>query len=316
MPSTFIRRFSVAVGEAVDLARVCSRRTRTRSASVTYGGTNTWAAAAPARARRARRSRGRRGSSRDGVAQEAHAEGHVAVLVALHQAEALAEARVQSVLEHVVADQRLAGHGQEALDDHVVGRDALHEQLEVVRASPGCGAATSRRPSSNTSRHGDSSICSTSRMPAAEVVGVERHHLGAEAVEEGGVARLVHELGGEEQLDLAGGRRLQERREVGRHALLADVERAEAPDRVLLRLARASPATARGRPRSRARARASSGAPRARTAGGSRAGRRRRGRPRARTGRRARSWRRRCFASRFSSASSRPRARRSSGRAA
>src|SRR5205085_11598835 len=41
-----------------------------------------------------------------------------------------------------------------------------------------------------------------------------------------------------ERLDLAAGRRGHERDEVGRHALLADVEGAEAPGRVDLRLAR------------------------------------------------------------------------------
>ena len=98
--------------------------------------------------------------------------------------------------------------------------------------------ATSRSPSSNTARQGEVSRLLHLAHPAAQVVGRERHHLGAEAVEEGGVARLVHELGGEEQLDLAAGGGLQERREVGRHALLPHVERAEAPDRVLLRRGR------------------------------------------------------------------------------
>ena len=41
--------------------------------------------------------------------------------------------------------------------------------------------------------------------PAPQVVCRQRHHLTAEAVEERGVARLVHELRGEEQLHLAAG---------------------------------------------------------------------------------------------------------------
>ena len=41
--------------------------------------------------------------------------------------------------------------------------------------------------------------------PAADVVGPERHHLRHEAVEEGGVARLVDQLGREEDLRLAAG---------------------------------------------------------------------------------------------------------------
>ena len=95
--------------------------------------------------------------------------------------------------------------------------------------------ATSRRPSSKTSRHGDSSELLHLAHAPAQVVGRQRHDLGAEAVEERRVAGLVHELGGEEELDLAAGRGEQERRQVGGDALLADVEGAERPDRALLR---------------------------------------------------------------------------------
>ena len=95
--------------------------------------------------------------------------------------------------------------------------------------------ATSRSPSSKTSRQGLVRRRLHLAHAPAQVVRAERHHLGAEAVEEGGVARLVDELGGQEQLDLAAGRGQQERRQVRGHALLADVERAEAPDHALLR---------------------------------------------------------------------------------
>ena len=43
-----------------------------------------------------------------------------------------AEARVQVVVLHVLEDQPLAGHREHALDDQVVGADALDEQVEVV----------------------------------------------------------------------------------------------------------------------------------------------------------------------------------------
>ena len=97
----------------------------------------------------------------------------------------------------------LAGHREHSLDHHVVGDDALDEQVEVV--GPGldllarCRAAGRRTPSAMPA----ACISSISREPAADVLGLERHHLGHEAVEEGGVARLVDELRGEEDLDLA-----------------------------------------------------------------------------------------------------------------
>ena len=72
----------------------------------------------------------------DRVEQEAHAKGDVAVFVAFDEAEALAEAREDAVTEHVVADQGLTGHGQEALHDQVVGRHALDEQRRGRPAWP------------------------------------------------------------------------------------------------------------------------------------------------------------------------------------
>src|SRR5687767_5229886 len=91
--------------------------------------------------------------------------------------------------------------------------------------------AVSRRPPSNVSCQAGIMVSELAH-PAAKVVGGQGHDLAAEAVEERGVPRLVHELGGEEQLDLAARRRQQERSEVRGDALLPDVERPEAPSRV------------------------------------------------------------------------------------
>ena len=109
--------------------------------------------------------------------------------------------------------------------------------------------------------------------PAAQVVGLERQHLGAEAVEEGGVAGLVRRAGWPG--------RSRPRRSAPR-AGTARGRRSRAPRRSRTSRATRSgspaprpawPASARGRPRSRARAPSSSGAPRARRARRSRAAR-------------------------------------------
>jgi hypothetical protein len=148
------------------------------------------------------------------------------VLVALDEPEALAEAGVEPVLQHVLADQRLARHGQEPLDHHVVDGDALHEEAEVVRL----GLDPVRHVAQPVVEHvveGAGQRPLDLAHPPAQVLRGQAHDLGAEPVEEGGVAGLVHQLGGKEQLDLPAWGGLQERREVGGHPLLADVERAE-----------------------------------------------------------------------------------------
>ena len=119
----------------------------------------------------------------------------------------------------------------------MVGGDPLDEQVEVVGLRLDAPGHVAQAVVEDLAPRREQDLLDLAH-PAAEVVRREAHHLGAEAVEEGGVARLVHELRGQEQLDLAGGSRLQEGREVGGHALLADVEGAEAPDRGLLGLAR------------------------------------------------------------------------------
>ena len=126
------------------------------------------------------------------------------MLVALHQPEALNEAGVHAVLVEELADELLAGHGQEALDHHVVGRDPLHEQVEVV----GARLQLLGRLAQAVVEHlapGRLEPLLHLLHARAEGLALERHHLGAEAVEERGVAGLVHQLGGQEHLDLAGG---------------------------------------------------------------------------------------------------------------
>ena len=66
------------------------------------------------------------------VAQEARAEGDVAVLVAGDVREALHEGRQRPLLLVVVDDEVLAGEGEHPLDDHVVDRHELDRALEVL----------------------------------------------------------------------------------------------------------------------------------------------------------------------------------------
>ena len=68
------------------------------------------------------------------LAQEAGAEGDVAVLVARDVREALDEARQRPLALVVVDDEVLAGEREHPLDHHVVDRDRLDERLERPRA--------------------------------------------------------------------------------------------------------------------------------------------------------------------------------------
>ena len=63
------------------------------------------------------------------------------------------------------------------------------------------------------------------REPVVEVVGLEHADLAVEAVEEGDVARLVGDLGAEEDAHLLVGRGAHHRAELRGDALLADEER-------------------------------------------------------------------------------------------
>ena len=97
---------------------------------------------------------------------------------------------------------------------------------------------TSRSPSSNTSRQGESRIFSTSRIRPLKS-SADRHITSAPKRSKNAAWRASSTSCVARNSSISPrGRRQQERREVGRHALLADVERAEAPDRGLLRLAR------------------------------------------------------------------------------
>src|SRR3954451_12969634 len=173
----------------------------------------------------------------DHVLEEANAERDVAVLVLLDQPEPLLEARVRRVVLHVLEDEALARHGEHALDDQVVGRDPLDEQLEVLRVRLDAVGDLAQAAVEDVEPGALHALLELHKAPA-QVVRIQSHHLGAEAVEEDGVARLVDELRCEEGLDLPARRGQEERGEVGGHALLAYVERAEAPGRVLLRLGR------------------------------------------------------------------------------
>ena len=170
------------------------------------------------------------------VLQEADAEGDVAVLVLLDQAEALVEARVEVVVRGVLDDDPLARHRQHPLGDHVVGDDALDEELEVVGLVLDPVGDLAQRVVEEEVPRTEHPVLDLVQ-PLAEVAGLEPHHLGHPAVEEDGVAHLVDELGREEGLDLPARRGEQERRQVGGDPLLADVEAAEAEGGVRLRLA-------------------------------------------------------------------------------
>ena len=102
---------------------------------------------------------------------------------------------------------------------------------------------------------------------------VRAEHLAVEAVEEDAVARLVGDLGGEEDPLVVGRRGDRERQQLGRHPLLAEEERGEAPLHVAALLVgpdrRSS--TPRRRARSRSSPSSSPGSPSARSACGRRA---------------------------------------------
>ena len=159
--------------------------------------------------------------------------------------------------------------------------------------SSGCAWIRGRRRAAR--RRTRRSRASASARPARASARAGRRrssaeHLGGEAVEERGVARLVDELGGQEDLDLAARRGAQERRQVGGHPLLADRERRRATRSGPPAPRRASPPSAPGRRRSRSRAPSSSGAPRARRARRSRAARPGRSPPRGAIPRCRRGW--------------------------
>ncbi len=139
----------------------------------------------------------------------------------------------------VLEDQALPGHRQDPLGDHVVGDDALDEQLQVVGLGlDPVGDVAQRVVEEEVPGADVEQLLLDLADAGAQVVRVERHHLGHPAVEEDGVAHLVDELGREEGLDLAVRRGQQERGQVGGDALLADVEAAEAEGRLQLRLGR------------------------------------------------------------------------------
>ena len=131
------------------------------------------------------------------LAQEARAEGHVPVLVAGDLVEALAEAGQGAHLLVVLEDEVLPGEGEHPLDDHVVERDRLHQQLEVLRAARQAVHAALQHLVEELVELGVHVLARLGE-PALERVRLEDAHLVVEAVEEAHVARLVGDLRAEE----------------------------------------------------------------------------------------------------------------------
>src|SRR5581483_4057653 len=161
------------------------------------------------------------------LAQRLDAEADVALLVAGDVPHSLAERRHRARLREVVLVEVLAGLGQGRLDDHVIERDRLGEL--------GQGAVARQLLA-----HAVEPVEDVAVAPAVVAAGVlegvgdaavHARDLLEEAVEEDGVARLVHLLGGEEILLLLARGRLDVGREVVGDRVLAVEEHRVGPER-------------------------------------------------------------------------------------
>src|SRR3954470_860157 len=161
------------------------------------------------------------------VAQEARAEGDVAMLVAGHVGEARNEAGQRAGPLVEVDDEVLAGERQHPLGDHVVDRDRLDERLAVLRLD---GQAVHPAVEHLVEERVELRVEVLARLLQAllQTLGFEYADLAVEAVEEGDVARLVGDLGAQEDAHVLVGDGAHDRPELRRHALLADEERAQA----------------------------------------------------------------------------------------
>src|SRR5438093_5761499 len=161
------------------------------------------------------------------VAQEARAEGDVAVLVACHVGEPRDERRQRPHPLVVVDDEVLAGQGERALDDHVVQRDRLDQALVVLGLD---GQAVDALVQDLVEEHLEVvvEVLGGGLKALAQPLGLVDADLAVEAVEERDVARLVGDLRRQEDPHVLIGDRAHERAQLGGDALLADEEGAQA----------------------------------------------------------------------------------------
>ena len=159
------------------------------------------------------------------------------MLVARDVREAVHEAGQRAGPLVEVDDEVLAGQGQHPLGDHVVDRDRLDERLAVLGLDRQAVDAAVQHLVEERVELGVEVLAGLLQA-RLQAVGLEHADLAVEAVEEGDVARLVGDLGAEEDAHVLVGDRAHDRPELGGHALLADEERAQPvhPRHALLRV--------------------------------------------------------------------------------
>ena len=154
----------------------------------------------------------------------------MARLVARDGSEAAIEAAIrEALLAHGLQLKALSGERDGRLDDDVIQGHALYERVEVLGVT---GQALSRRGQPLIKED----VVTLVRLgpdlgqQLSQALGAGAYDVVPPPLEENGVPRLVHHLGGKKDLDLWSGRRPYERGKGRSHPLLAVEEKAVGPE--------------------------------------------------------------------------------------